>query len=170
MAHTVTKFHLVGPYAGKTVTLGAKKKEMGRQFEFVDGVYTFEGSDKEALNIGNYLKRCYQAYPEGPLLEAAQKAAAGGEPAAPANPEPPQKPVEPTPPANPDPLADDNDKPETIVEALNMLDPENDEHWTSRKLAQVDEVEKLLGREVTRAEIEEAAPDFDREAAKAAKE
>jgi len=170
MAHTVTKFHLVGPYAGKTVTLGATKKEMGRQFEFVDGVYTFSGSDKEALSIGNYLKRCYQAYPEGPLLEAAKKAAAGDEPAAPAKQKHTQKPVEPTLPADPDPLADDNDKPETVAEALNMLDPEDDSHWTSRKLPQVDEVEKLMGRSVTRAEIEEAAPDFDRDAAKAAKE
>ena len=66
------KFHLVGPHAGKTITFGAKKEDMGKQYPFENGVYTFVGSEKDALNIGKYLERCYQAYPEGPMLDAAR--------------------------------------------------------------------------------------------------
>lgn len=65
------RYHLVGAHAGKTITLGGH--------EFVDGVFTFgankEGvmpSPQEATRKSNLLGKCYQAYLEGPELDAAK--------------------------------------------------------------------------------------------------
>lgn len=58
---------------------------------------------------------------------------------------------------------------ETVADALQALDPANDEHWTSRGVPSIDAMTKLLGRTVTRAEIEAVAPDYTRSVAKAAK-
>lgn len=58
---------------------------------------------------------------------------------------------------------------ETVADALQALDPSTDEHWTSRGVPSIEAMTKLLGRQVTRAEIEEVAPDYTRAVAKAAK-
>lgn len=58
---------------------------------------------------------------------------------------------------------------ETVADALQALDPKVDEHWTARGVPSIEAMTKLLGRQVTRAEIEEQAPDYTRSVAKAAK-
>lgn len=52
----ITKFIAVGPHAGKTVLLA--------HFQFVEGVYTFDGSDEEAVLVGRTLENQYSAYRE----------------------------------------------------------------------------------------------------------
>lgn len=49
-----------------------------------------------------------------------------------------------------------------IIEALEMLDPENDAHWTSEGLPLVEVVSAVLARPVKRQEITAAAPTFSR--------
>lgn len=58
---------------------------------------------------------------------------------------------------------------ETVADALQALDPSKDDHWTSRGVPSIEAMVKLLGRAVTRAKIEEVAPDYTRSVAKAAK-
>lgn len=54
---------------------------------------------------------------------------------------------------------------EKIQEALAQIDPLDDDQWTTDGAPKVDTVEELLGESVTRKEIVEAAPDFNREKA-----
>lgn len=51
---------------------------------------------------------------------------------------------------------------EEILEALLGLSPSNDEHWTADGLPRLDAVENLLGANVTRKQLTNAAPDFNR--------
>ena len=51
---------------------------------------------------------------------------------------------------------------EEILEALLGLLPDNDEHWTADGLPRLDAVENLLGASVTRKQLTNAAPDFNR--------
>jgi hypothetical protein len=50
-----------------------------------------------------------------------------------------------------------------IADALDELDLDNDEHWTSDGLPRLDAVEEYLGRKTTRKEVKEAAPHFTRD-------
>lgn len=50
-----------------------------------------------------------------------------------------------------------------LIEALRSLDPLNDDHWTKDDDARIDVVSKMVGRPVTRQEIIDAAPSFNRE-------
>lgn len=59
-------------------------------------------------------------------------------------------------------LSKDSGEPSDIKTAIDMLDPANETHWTSAGLPAVDAVKEILGRDITRAEINEAAPDFMR--------
>lgn len=52
--------------------------------------------------------------------------------------------------------------PELIKAAVDGLDPANDDHWTSAGLPAVDAVKEALGADVTRAQIEAAAPEAKR--------
>lgn len=56
----------------------------------------------------------------------------------------------------------DAEKAQAIADALETLDPENDTHWTAKGLPVVEAVEEILGFDVTRKEIEAAAPEFTR--------
>lgn len=58
---------------------------------------------------------------------------------------------------------------ETVADALQALDPANEEHWTARGVPSIEAMTKMLGRVVTRAEIEAVAPEYPRSVAKAAK-
>lgn len=49
-----------------------------------------------------------------------------------------------------------------IVAAIADLDPDNDEHWTKGGLPDVSSLANALGKKVTRAAIDEAAPDARR--------
>lgn len=53
--------------------------------------------------------------------------------------------------------------PEQIIEKLQDLDPDNDEHWTQDGAPRMAVIEESLGNEVTREQINEAAPQFSRE-------
>jgi hypothetical protein len=57
----------------------------------------------------------------------------------------------------------------TINKALSRLDPENDEQWTADGKPKMSAIEEAMGRsDVTRAQVNAAAPGFDRDAARAA--
>lgn len=49
-----------------------------------------------------------------------------------------------------------------LLEALMLVDPNDDNSWTSEALPRVEAVEKILGAPVTRAQITAAAPQFTR--------
>lgn len=51
---------------------------------------------------------------------------------------------------------------EEILEAIMGLQPCNDEHWTTDGLPRLDAVENLLGASVTRKQLTNAAPNFNR--------
>lgn len=51
---------------------------------------------------------------------------------------------------------------EEIQEALLGLEPGNSEHWTTDGLPRLDAVENLLGASVTRKQVTNAAPDYNR--------
>lgn len=58
-----------------------------------------------------------------------------------------------------------------LVAAIDGLDPANDEHWTASGKPAMAAVEALYGSAaVTRKDVEEARPGYDREAARAARE
>lgn len=52
---------------------------------------------------------------------------------------------------------------EQIISALGQLDQANNKYWTSEGLPNVKAVEEILGKLVTRADINAAAPDFRRD-------
>lgn len=63
------------------------------------------------------------------------------------------------------PAPQTNDK---LTRAVKSLDPTNDDHWTADGKPAVMAVQKAYGSaDVTRADVAAAAPNFDREAAKA---
>lgn len=64
--------------------------------------------------------------------------------------------------------ADDTAKP-TLAEAIGMLDPEVDSHWTSNNLPGLDDLERLTGKKVTRQEVEAIAAGYTRAKARQAK-
>jgi hypothetical protein len=53
----------------------------------------------------------------------------------------------------------------TLKQALKTLDPSNDEHWTTGGLPRMEVLEALVGKELTRADVEEVAPDLKRSTA-----
>lgn len=65
-------------------------------------------------------------------------------------------------------LRTDGDRPSTkmIVEALQSLDADNDEHWTNGGEPRVSMVNQILNSEIGRSEIHSALPGFNREAAR----
>lgn len=60
-----TKFIAIGPHAGQTIQLA--------HFQFVEGVYTFEGSDEDAVRVGYTLESQYSAYREDRAAEALER-------------------------------------------------------------------------------------------------
>ena len=53
-----------------------------------------------------------------------------------------------------------------IAEAVQALDPKNDDHWTAEGLPRMDAVEKLFGDDqITRQQVSDAVPGFTRETA-----
>lgn len=143
-------FELAGVDAGKTVKKG--------DFQFVKGQWFYEGNDRtheEFLTV--YLERNFYAFPAGSaaLKEAneryarEQKTGKTEEPIVATNSEAEQ----------PNP---------TVKEAIDSLDHETDEHWTSTGLPSLDAVGDLAGERVTRQQAETAAPGYNRAAAKAA--
>lgn len=58
----------------------------------------------------------------------------------------------------------------TLSEAIGMLDPEVDSHWTSNNLPGLDDLERLTGKKVSRQEVEAIASGYTRAKARAAKQ
>ncbi len=206
MANIERTFVLVGPYAGRTITLG-------KGLDFVLGKMRFTGPEVDADNIGRYLERCYNAHPEGPALDAARAAYDEAHPSKIAgqqeppkeqsdegeggkdNGEPQEAPVgggdaQVAPGAAGDgPSGGDGQegadngapaggpaeavKPSGVegdlATAVKSLNPEKDENWTGAGLPRMDAVEAVYGSAgITRADVEAAAPGWNREAARKA--
>lgn len=54
-------------------------------------------------------------------------------------------------------------EPDAVKAALELLDPKNDEHWTGGGKPSMDAVKEFTGSTtITRAEVDEIAPDFKR--------
>jgi hypothetical protein len=171
---------LVGAYAGQTGALSLGLTE----YHFTDGEITLEGSDHNVEATARALALSFQALPKGsPELEALMKEMANadqvheggdlgngeadiqggaGQGAADTG--------------AGDGGADDaaqageagagdatRDGSRAIVEALTKLDPADDANWTADGKPKMAALEVLLGRtDITRAQVEAAAPGFSR--------
>ena len=62
------------------------------------------------------------------------------------------------------------DKTAAVLRALDQLDPDNDSHWTARGFASISKLHTLTDLEVTRGDVQEANPEFDREFARMQRE
>lgn len=144
MSHVTRVFKTVGPLEGKTVNLAGH--------QFTDGVFVFSGPETDAAGIGKYLNSCW---------EVVDATAESGEALVPKVPTPPEE--------QPNKLQALGN--ERLATALGQLDPENDEHWTKIGKPAMAALEQFYGStDFTRADVEAAIPDFDREAARAAKQ
>lgn len=163
---TSQKFILVGPHAGKSMAVNGH--------EFVDGEFTFQGSSAQIAVLANVLS-FYGAVPaEKAELEQLRAEKSQGEqtqtqtPAGDKGSEQTQAPAAPV-------GSDTNDKDvkdpvlPTLAEAIGMLDPENDAHWTSNNLPGLDDLSKLTGKSVSRADVEAIAAGYTRAKARQAK-
>ena len=68
-----------------------------------------------------------------------------------------------------EPKKDEGAEKPTLAEAIGMLDPDVDSHWTSNNLPGLDDLERLTGKKVSRADVEAIAAGYTRAKAKAAK-
>lgn len=164
---TSQKFVLVGPHAGKSMAVNGH--------EFVDGEFTFQGSSAQIAVLANVFG-FYGAVPaEKAELEQLRAEKSQGEqtqttadPDAGKGGEQTQAPAAPV-------GSDTNDKDvkdpvlPTLAEAIGMLDPENDAHWTSNNLPGLDDLSKLTGKQVSRADVEAIAAGYTRAKARQAK-
>lgn len=168
MSSSTQKFVLVGPHAGKSMAVNGH--------EFVDGEFVFQGSDAQIATLTNVFS-FYGAVPaEKAELEQlrAEKSQAPQAPSTPADPEGDKGGEQTQAPAAPV-GSDTNDKDvkdpvlPTLAEAIGMLDPENDAHWTSNNLPGLDDLSKLTGKSVSRADVEAIAAGYTRAKARQAK-
>lgn len=151
---TSQKFVLVGPHAGKSMAVNGH--------EFVDGEFTFQGSSAQIAVLANIFG-FYGAVPaEKAELEQLRAEKSQGEqtqtqtPAAPVGSDTNDKDVK-------DPVLP------TLAEAIALLDPEVDSHWTSNNLPGLDDLERLTGKKVTRQEVDAIASGYTRAKARQAK-
>lgn len=181
---------LVGALEGQTVALKVGTKE----YSFIDGSMEVTGPSGDIDNLGKYLRRCFQAYPdpsrelddaraalkeeEGDAAEdQAPEAGPGDEHPGGADDDAGGAGAEPTeqqdadngggagePEAGEAGAGDaDGDGQSPIVEALKRLDPADDEHWTADGKPKMSAIEALMGRaDITRAQVDAAAPGFSR--------
>lgn len=177
MAHMRRKLVLVGPLAGKTKVL--------RGVRFTNGEAILEGPDSDVLNLSKYLRRSYQAIPAEELNNGgiphhedgsedgtggvqedgagAQEAANGDEPDADTDPEGQRSEEQAETPDGPV----GNEVNEKLRRAVLQLDPSNDEHWTQAGKPSISAITQLYGAgDVTRADIEAAAPGLLRDSAR----
>lgn len=140
------KFELAGPHAGKSITLGG--------YPFVKGVMMYESKHEAEPGLTVYLARSFNAHPVGSEALAAAQAEfeSGGEKPAP----PIQAPNAPKEPAK------------SLADVIQDLDPEVDTNWNAQGTPDVGAVSRAYGKQATRADIDKAAPGFNRAAAKAA--
>jgi len=190
------KFVLIGPHEGKTIAINGH--------EFVDGEFTYSGSDQQVATLARVLE-FYGAVPAekaeldqlraekqakgAPTRKQLDEAIAGlpGEQTDPdyvvnamrshfgdqftAGDELMVREVVVAKPADETkPSADLSDAPKpTLAEAIALLDPEVDSHWTSNNLPGLDDLERLTGKKVTRQEVDAIASGYTRAKARQAK-
>lgn len=161
---TSQKFVLVGPHAGKSMAVNGH--------EFVDGEFTFQGSSAQIAVLTNIFSY-YGAVPaeKAELEQLRAEKSHGGQTQAPAGDKGGEQTQAPAAPVG----SDTNDKDvkdpvlPTLAEAIGMLDPENDAHWTSNNLPGLDDLSKLTGKSVSRADVEAIAAGYTRAKARQAK-
>lgn len=175
MASVNQKFVLVGPHAGQTMHVNGH--------EFVDGEMTFQGSAEQAAT----LERVFEFY-GAMTAEKAELHALRGE-QKPEGDKPPEstvqvdsgtsggqadaqgsatsKPAQDAPSGAPD--AKPKPKP-SLAEAIGLLDPEVDTHWTSNNLPNLEHLGELTGKKVARDEVNAVAEGYTRAKARAAKQ
>lgn len=166
---------LVGPHKGKTMVLGG--------IQFKDGSATLTGPETDVEKQFKYLHRCWQVQYADQVEEAedgnvqdsthqdedgaspgdggegeqgsAQEGAADSEQSAGADVH------------DQDGQADTPVTNQRLLDAVMKLDPENDEHWTKIGKPAMNAVEGFYGSaDITRADIEAAAPGYVRDTAK----
>lgn len=170
---------LTGGRAGQTVNL--------KGHQFVDGKIALHGSSPDVESLTHWMAVNWAAYPEG----SEEAEAANGELNIQEDSKPDEKHAllsgdepggEGTPPGDspdggrsdgPDRGKTDGSIPEgnghqdprmdRIKEALNQLDAMDEAHWTTTGEPAMAAVEAFLGEKITRAELKDVAPDFNRE-------
>lgn len=178
---------LVGPLASHSGVLN------GIRFE--RGVHRFRGPMAQAEGLIRYCQRCWQATvhdndpresshgvsqvpsPEAEGLQrgapegrgqpadgaAEERRGDAGDEAGPAE----DVPSSPDSAGSAEPVADVDHR---LLAAIDALDPEQDEHWTTSGKPAMAAVEALYGSAgITRRNVEEARPGYDRDAARAVK-
>ena len=175
MASVNQKFVLVGPHAGQTMHVNGH--------EFVDGEMTFQGSAEQAAT----LERVFEFY-GAMTAEKAELHALRGEQKPPDN-KPPESgaqvdswasggqadaqgsatSTEAAKPAQDEPSGAPDAKP-SLAEAIGLLDPEVDAHWTSNNLPNLEHLGELTGKKVARDEVNAVAEGYTRAKARAAKQ
>lgn len=147
MATVSVKFVLIGPHAGKDF-----KVRDGIVFE--KGEMGFVGQPEKVGDMARYLRH-WQAYPEN---DDRVREFFGKKDATPVEP--------PAPPAQ-EPAPEATKPNERLRDAILQLAADNDEHWTGTGKPRMDAVEKIYGSsDITRQQVEAAAPGFDRDAAR----
>lgn len=186
------KFVLVGPRAGKTLTVNGH--------QFVDGEMTFVGSAAQIATLERVLgfygvlpaekAELAQLKADKPVeksqaeLDAEAEAAAKAEEdeaARLAAEEAAKQKAETDPPAKTDAELEAEEaarkqaeldalgsKP-SLGEAIGLLDPNEDKHWTSNNLPNLEHLGELIGKKVARAEVDAVAEGYTRAKARAAR-
>lgn len=164
---------LVGPNKGKDIVLGG--------IQFRDGKATLEGPDTDVEKQFRYLHRCWQVqYSEevskdGSVQDQPNKDENGA----------PQGNGEEGEGRTAQEGSDDSGQPtgtdvhnqngqtespvvnQRLVDAVSKLDPENEEHWTRTGKPAMSAIETFYGSsDITRADVDAAAPGLSRDSAK----
>lgn len=161
MSSNSQKFIIIGPHAGKTILVNGH--------QFVDGEMTFHGSESQITVLARVLsfygaQRAEQVSLEALIAEKQANIQAETEKTSDENVADLEQPSE-----GNDPVDEPADATPTLAEAIGTLDPENDAHWTSNNLPGLDDLEKLTGKKVARADVEAIAPGYTRAKARQAK-
>ena len=175
MASVHQKFVLVGPHAGQTMHVNGH--------EFVDGEMAFQGSAEQAAT----LERVFEFYgamtaekAELHALRGKQKPADSKQPeggawvdsgtsGGQADAQGSATSTEAAKPAQDAPNGAPDAKP-SLAEAIGLLDPEVDAHWTSNNLPNLERLGELTGKKVARDEVNAVAEGYTRAKARAAKQ
>ena len=175
MASVNQKFVLVGPHAGQTMHVNGH--------EFVDGEMTFQGSAEQAAT----LERVFEFYgamtaekaelhalrgeqkPEGNKQPEGGAQADSGATGDQAGTQGSTTSTETTGTAQNTPNGAPDVKP-SLAEAIGLLDPETDAHWTSNNLPNLEHLGELVGKKVARDEVNAVAEGYTRAKARAAKQ
>lgn len=175
MASVNQKFVLVGPHAGQTMHVNGH--------EFVDGEMTFQGSAEQAAT----LERVFEFYgamtaekaelhalrgeqkPEGDKQPDSTAQVDSGASGGQADAQGSATSTEAAKPTQDAPSGAPDAKP-SLAEAIGLLDPEVDAHWTSNNLPNLEHLGELTGKKVARDEVNAVAEGYTRAKARAAKQ